>query len=280
MPPKPAPESDKLEKRSASVNYTDGFRSGLEWWLVIMLLIIGAMFIAVIFNEQYREAFEEILPGLQLTIIVTLGSFVASMFLGLVLGVARVSNNVAIQTIARVYIEFVRGMPMLVWLFLIALVLTPDAVDLLNWILRTDIRTRSVSFAWRGAIALCLFYAAFLAEVFRAGIQSVDFGQKEAGRALGLTDREVLRKITLPQAFRNTLPAFGNDLIALMKDTSLISVIAGAELTYNARIYSGSSFRFREAFFVLAVFYVTLTLVLSLLLQLWERRLAIPGRTD
>jgi len=198
----------------------------------------------------------------------------------LFIGVARVSSNRFLETISRVYIEFVRGMPMLVWLFLIALVLAPDAVDLVNKILGTDVKTRSVSFAWRGAIALCLFYAAFLAEVFRAGIQSVDFGQKEAGRSLGLTDRQVLRKITLPQAFRNTLPAFGNDLIALMKDTSLISVIAGAELTYNARIYSGSSFRFREAFFVLAVFYVTLTLVLSLLLQVWERRLAIPGRTD
>jgi polar amino acid transport system permease protein len=280
MPPKSAPESDKLEKRSANVNYTDGVRSRLEWWLVIMVMIIGAMFLAVIFNDQYREAWEEIVPGLQTTIIVTLGSFVASMFLGLVLGVARVSNNTFIQTIARVYIEFVRGMPMLVWLFVIAFVLTPDAVDLVNWILRTEVKTRSVSNTWRGAIALCLFYAAFLAEVFRAGIQSVDFGQKEAGRALGLTDREVLRKITLPQAFRNMLPAFGNDLISLMKDTSLISVIAGAELTYNARIYSGSSFRFREAFFVLAVFYVTLTLVLSLLFQLWERYLTIPGRSD
>lgn len=280
MPPKSAPKADKLDERPASVNYADGFRSGLEWWLVIMMLIIGAMFLAVIFNDQYREAFEEILPGFQLTVVVTLGSFVASMFLGLVLGVARVSNNMVIQTAARVYIEFVRGMPMLVWLFVIAFVLTPDAVDIVNWILRTEVKTRSVSMAWRGAIALCLFYAAFLAEVFRAGIQSVDFGQKEAGRALGLNDREVLRKITLPQAFRNTLPAFGNDLISLMKDTSLISVIAGAELTYQARLYSGSSFRFREAFFVLAVFYVTITLVLSLLLQLWERRLAIPGRTD
>ena len=264
----------------ASTKTSFDFREGFPYWLVVMLGIIGFMVFQVIVNDQYREAYTEILPGLRLTLIVTAGSFFASMFLGLFIGVARVSSNRFLETISRVYIEFVRGMPMLVWLFLIALVLAPDAVDLINKILGTDVKTRSVSFAWRGAIALCLFYAAFLAEVFRAGIQSVDFGQKEAGRSLGLTDRQVLRKITLPQAFRNTLPAFGNDLIALMKDTSLISVIAGAELTYNARIYSGSSFRFREAFFVLAVFYVTLTLVLSLLLQVWERRLAIPGRTD
>jgi polar amino acid transport system permease protein len=276
------PTSTTGEKTVAvtSTKTSFDFREGFPYWLVVMLGIIGFMVFQIIVNDQYREAYTEILPGLRLTLIVTAGSFFASMFLGLFIGVARVSSNRFLETISRVYIEFVRGMPMLVWLFLIALVLAPDAVDLINKILGTDVKTRSVSFAWRGAIALCLFYAAFLAEVFRAGIQSVDSGQKEAGRSLGLTDRQVLRKITLPQAFRNTLPAFGNDLIALMKDTSLISVIAGAELTYNARIYSGSSFRFREAFFVLAVFYVTLTLVLSLLLQVWERRLAIPGRTD
>lgn len=279
MPPTSATGTNTAVETTAAKTSFD-FKEGFPYWLAIMLGIIGFMVLQVIVNDAYREAYEEIIPGLKLTLIVTAGSFVASMLLGLFIGVARVSSNRFLETIARVYIEFVRGMPMLVWLFVIALVLTPDAVDLVNSILGTDVKTRTVTFAWRGAIALCLFYAAFLAEVFRAGIQSVEYGQKEAGRALGLTDRQVLRKITLPQAFRNTLPAFGNDLIALMKDTSLISVIAGAELTYNARIYSGSSFRFREAFFVLAVFYVTLTLVLSLLLQLWERRLAIPGQTD
>lgn len=253
-------------------------KEGFPWWLVVMGGIITWMVIQVVVNEAYAEAFDAIILGLQLTIVVTAGSFLASMVLGLMLGIARLSRNRVIETIARVYIEFVRGMPMLVWLFVIALVLTVDAVDLVNFVLGTEFRARSISFAWRGAIALSLFYAAFLAEVFRAGIQSVDRGQKEAGRALSLTERQIMRKITLPQALRNTLPAIGNDLIALMKDTSLISIIAGAEITYQARIYSGSSFRFREAFFVLAVFYVTLTLILSLLLQYWERKIATPGR--
>jgi len=278
MPPSSTASSQQVATAPTKTSFD--FRDGLPYWLIVMLGIIGFMVFQVIVNDAYREAYTEILPGLKLTLIVTVGSFVASMVLGLIIGIARVSSNRVLETVARVYIEFVRGMPMLVWLFLIALVLTPDMVDLINKIFGSDVKTRSVSFAWRGAIALCLFYAAFLAEVFRAGIQSVDHGQMEAGKALGLTDRHVLRKITLPQAFRNTLPAFGNDLIALMKDTSLISVIAGAELTYHARIYSGSSFRFREAFFVLAVFYVTLTLILSLLLQVWERHLEIPGRAE
>ena len=253
-------------------------KNGFPYWLIVMLGIIGWMVVQIITNDAYREAFNEIRPGLRLTLIVTAGSFLASMVLGLGLGLARLSRNRVIETMARVYIEFVRGMPMLVWLFVIALVLTVDVVDFINWVFQSDIKARSVSFAWRGSIALSLFYAAFLAEVFRAGIQSVASGQKEAGRALGLTQHQIMRSITIPQAFRNTLPAIGNDLIALMKDTSLISVIAAAELTYRARIYSGSTFRFREAFFVLAVFYVALTVLLSLLLQLWEKKLKVPGR--
>lgn len=252
-------------------------RSGFPYWFALMVGVILFMAIQVVVNENYREAWNEIIPGLTLTLIVTAGAFAASMVLGLALGIARLSRNRLIETIARVYIEFVRGMPMLVWLFVIALVITPDLVDGFNSVTGQDFRARSVSFAWRGGIALSLFYAAFLAEVFRAGIQSVPSGQREAGRALGLSTRQVLQKISLPQAFRNTLPAIGNDLIALMKDTSLISIVAAAEITYQARIYSGSTFRFRESFFVLAMVYVVLTLVLSLLLQFWERRIATPG---
>lgn len=260
-------------------NTTDfNLKDGFPYWLVVMLGIIGWMVVQIITTDVYREAFNEIRPGLNLTLITTAGAFLASMVLGLGIGLARLSRNRFVETLARVYIEFVRGMPMLVWLFLIALVLTVDFVDFINWIFQSDVKARTISFAWRGSIALSLFYAAFLAEVFRAGIQSVPSGQKEAGRALGLSQRQIMANVTIPQAFRNTLPAIGNDLIALMKDTSLISVIAAAELTYRARIYSGSSFRFREAFFVLAVFYLALTLLLSLLLQLWERKLRVPGR--
>ena len=131
--------------------------------------------------------------------------------------------------------------------------------------------------ALRGAAALSLFYAAFIAEVFRAGIQSVPITQSEAGRSMGMTEGQITRKVVLPQAVRNMLPALGNDLIALMKDTSLVSVLAVRELTQMARLYSGSSFRFREAFFILMVIYVVLTLGLSLLLRWYERKVAIPG---
>lgn len=247
---------------------------GLEPWLIIMLAVIAWMGVQILTNDAYGEAWDNIVPGFKLTIYLTVGAFIVAMPLGLLIGMGRLSSNRVINTISQVYIEFIRGMPMLVWLFVVAFVLTRDIADVLG------VRTRDISMAWRGGAALCLFYAAFIAEVFRAGIQSVDPGTIEAGQAIGLKPFRVFRHIVFPQALRNALPALGNDFIALMKDTSLVSVLAVGEITYEARIYLGSSFRIRESYFILAVIYVTLTLALSLALQMWERRLAIPGRAD
>ncbi|MEZ5246457.1 MAG: amino acid ABC transporter permease [Acidimicrobiales bacterium] len=242
-----------------------------QWWLLVMLLIIGWMAIQVLTTDRYGEAWENIVPGLRTTLYLTVVSFAIAVPLGLAIGMARLSRNRIVNTIAQVYIEFVRGMPMLVWLFVVAFVLTRDLADLIN------VRTRDIDMLYRGAAALSLFYAAFIAEVFRAGIQSVGAGQVEAARAVGLGRLQVQRHVVLPQALRNALPALGNDFIALMKDTSLVSVLAIGDITYEARIYLGSSFRIRESYFILAIMYVTMTLILSLGLQWWERRLDIPG---
>lgn len=249
------------------------------WWLVGLLLIIGGMVVAILFSEAYQEAFANIFPvpltlaeGIVMTFYLTLGSFVVATVLGLAIGLARVSRNSALRNVAALYIEFVRGIPMLVFIFFVALVLVPDFAGLINQ------PSRAFPMAIRGGAALSLFYAAFIAEVFRAGIQSVHIEQSEAGRSLGLTEGKIMRLIILPQAVRNMLPALGNDMIALMKDTSLVSVLAVRELTQMARLYSGSTFRFRESFFILMAIYVVLTLGLSLLLRWYEGKVAIPDR--
>ena len=248
------------------------------WWLAGLLVIIVAMVLAILFSEEYQQAFTRIFPvplnlieGVAMTLYLTIGSFIVATFMGLFIGLARVSKKTVASNLAALYIEFIRGIPMLVFLFTVALVLVPDFADLI------DQPSRAIPMAVRGGFALSLFYAAFIAEVFRAGIQSVPRDQSQAGTALGLTDRQVMRKIVLPQAVRNMLPALGNDLISLMKDTSLVSVLAVRELTQMARLYSGTSFRFRESFFVLMVIYVVLTLGLSLMLRWYERKVAIPG---
>jgi len=292
---------------------------GTPWWLVALVLIIAGMVFAIVVNPDFREAFENIFPwplieslfekidvvrgstgdevsvqilvdrkliwtrGIGLTLMLTVGSFIASLFFGLLIGLGRIAEaapsagpmsklmTTVIRNAATLYIEFIRGIPMLVFIFIIALVIVPDVADLLNF------ESRAVSNAWRGAAALALFYAAFIAEVFRAGIQSVPSGQVEAGKAVGLKGLQIMRTIVLPQAIRNMLPALGNDLISLMKDTSLVSVLAVRELTQMARLYTGSTFRFREGFFILAVLYVSLTLGMSLLLRWYEKRISIPG---
>lgn len=302
------------------------------WWLVAMVGIIVFMGVAIITNDDYRNAFDAIFPvplrltkGIALTLILTGASFLLSTVIGLVVALLRLANYkgrrwywpalfiavaavstflvfqsaveptqkiimlgllwgvavlaswrqdiavVIIRNTATLYIEFVRGVPMLVWIFLIALVVVPSFGSLLA------LEPRAINSAMKATIALSLFYAAFIAEVFRAGIQSVPSGQIEAGKAVGLKEAQIMRTITLPQAVRNMLPALGNDLIALMKDTSLVSVLAVSELTQMARLYAGSSFRFRESYFVLVILYVTLTLCLSLMLRWYERRIAIPG---
>lgn len=253
-------------------------KGDFPWWLVAMVVFIGLMVALIATNDEYRQAFEAVLPiplvwnqGLALTLILTVGSFVVAIFLGLFIALGRMSRNAILRNTATFYIELVRGIPMLVFIFIIALVFAPDFADLIN------VESRAISQAWRGAAALSLFYAAFIAEVFRAGIQSVEYGQVEAGSAIGLSKSQNRRLIILPQAVRNMLPALGNDLISLMKDTSLVSVLAVRELTQQARLYTASSFRFREGFLILIVLYVILTLALSLLLRWYEKRIEIPG---
>lgn len=257
--------------------------SEFPWWLVALLGIIGAMGLTIVLNVEYQEAFLRIIPGLALTFGVTIAAFVASLALGLIIGLGRIAKPrdgagffrrvlvTFIRNAATLYIEFVRGIPVIVFMFAVAFVLAPDFADLIN------VESRAITQAYRGAAALALFYAAFIAEVIRAGIQSVPVGQIEAGKAVGLHGRQILRQITLPQAVRNMLPALGNDLISLMKDTSLLSVLAVRELTQQARLYSGSTFRFRESFFILMVIYVALTLILSLLLRWYENKISVPG---
>ncbi len=310
-PTNPAPASSIVKFDAAD----------FPWWFAGILLIIGFMGYLIVSNPDYNEAFDNVLPwplveevevapldgqteapidpetgepqterqivlfrGIGLTLILTLGAFVASLALGLFLGLGRIAGRVPGQNalirlgqvvarnLSTLYIELVRGIPMIVFIFAVALVFAPDFAGLLG------LEPRAITNAWRGAAALSLFYAAFIAEVFRAGIQSVPVGQVEAGRAVGLKEGQIMRQVVLPQAVRNMLPALGNDLISLMKDSSLISVLAVREVTQMARLYTGSSFRFREGFFVLMLLYVTLTISLSLVLRWYERRISIPDR--
>ena len=128
----------------------------------------------------------------------------------------------------------------------------------------------------KATVAVGLVYAAFIAEVLRAGVESVTKGQREAGMSLGLTRFQVFRTIVWPQAIKNIMPALGNDLIALLKDSSLVSILAVRELTQMAKLWTGVTFQFMAGYLILAAFYLLLTVSLSIGLQWYERRITTP----
>ena len=236
-------------------------------WVFIMLALITWMIYTIISGDEYIKAFNFIIPGIRITFGATFVSFLIALILGLFLGIGRISDNKFLSTISRTYIEFVRGIPILILIFTMAFVVVVDAAEFLN------INNGNVPMIIRAIIALSVFYGAYIAEVFRAGIESVPVGQREGGASLGLSERQVMRHIVLPQAFRNMLPALGNDFISMMKDSSLLSVLAVQDLTYKGRLYSGSTFRFQETYLVLTVLYLCITLLLSGLQRRLERRL-------
>jgi polar amino acid transport system permease protein len=125
----------------------------------------------------------------------------------------------------------------------------------------------------RAVIALSVTYGAFLAEIFRAGIQSIGRGQMEAARSQGMSYWQAMRYIILPQAIRNVLPALGNDFISMLKDSSLVSVLAVRDITQIARLYAGRTFQYEQSYITLAVLYLTMTVLLSLLMKYIEKRI-------
>lgn len=236
------------------------------WWLFIILAIIVYMIVQITTDSVYQNIFNTILQGLTTTLYVTAVSFVFALVLGLVLGLGRISSNLVIRNIAITYIEFIRGVPILVLIFAISYAVVPSLSKL------SGLSNNAISLQTRAIIALVLIYSAYIAEILRAGIESIGRGQMEAARSHGMSHVQAMRYIILPQAIRNVLPALGNDLIALLKDTSLVSVLGVREITQVSRLSVSTTFLYEETYFILTLFYLAMTLVLSLLLQWVQRR--------
>lgn len=253
----------------------------VQWWLVAIILLGGWMILSVVSSADYRVIFSAVAKGLGVTISVSLIAYAASLVLGLCLGLMRASYCRVAKEISTFYIELVRGLPMLVILYYIAFVGAPALAQALNAIFAPlisagfmrPIEARNFDFATRAVLALTLGYAAFIAEIFRAGIESVDKGQIEAAEALGMTHGQVMRRIVLPQAIKNVLPALGNEFVAIIKDSSLVSALGVQDITQLGKVYSASTFKFFETYNAVAFFYLCLTVSLSLLVRQLEKRL-------
>jgi len=264
----------------------------MPWWALILVLL-GVLIAYFIYTKPtYQDAFLFLISGVRLTILVSLVSFALSLVLGLILGLGRVSKNVVFYTISSVYVEVVRGIPILVLLIYFAYVVTPVALQLLNALgtvilqnlafgplvrlaeYLANLNIQNVDMLVRAIMGLAFAYAAFEAEVFRAGIQSIERGQMEAARSLGMSYFQGMRYIILPQAIRRVLPPLGNDFIGLLKDSSLISVLAVRELTHLGKLNRARTFQTFETWNTVAFLYLILTLSLSVLVKVMERRMS------
>jgi polar amino acid transport system permease protein len=260
-------------------------RREVPYWL------LAAVFLAVLFawliaaDGDYAVIFWALRRGIVVTLWVSIVAFALAMALGLILALARLSRRRLWREVATFVIEIVRGIPVLVLLFYVAFVGAPQMVGLWNTVLAVpidagwlpSITVRQFDMTWRAIVALTISYSAFIAEIFRAGIEAVPKGQIEAAASLGLKRRQIMRLVILPQAVRTVLPPLGNDFVAMIKDSALVSALGVQDITQLGKVYSASTFRFFETYNVVAYLYLVMTVGLSLLVRGLESRLKRRG---
>lgn len=249
------------------------------WWLLIAAVLILLFAANAAQDDVYRRVWEQVRQGIWTTLWVTVVAYSIALVLGFIVALLRRSRNAVVYQAVTLYVEVVRGIPTLVLVYFIVLAATPELVRLGNelgaWMVNNGVltfvgeplsalRTRDVSNVGRAIAGLAISYSAFLSEVFRAGIESIAVGQHEAGTSLGMTRWQVMRYIVLPQAFRNVLPPLANDFIAMLKESSLVSIVGVNDITRQGSTFASANFVFFQSYNVVALTYLVMTLSLSI----------------
>lgn len=224
-----------------------------------LLNILNDMLVSNIFTNIYKilvKYFPLLIKGLGMTLLLSLLTVVFGAIVGFLISLLTMSKNKVLKFIGNAYVEVIRGVPLLLQLSAIYLVM-PNTVS------------KFVS----TTIALVINSGAYVAEIFRAGIQAVDKGQEEAARSLGLNRMQTMYKIILPQAIKNILPAIGNEYVTVIKETSLASSFYLGELMSAQKLIGSVTYLYFEAYIAVAIFYFISTFSLSKLIKLLERRL-------
>jgi glutamine transport system permease protein len=208
------------------------------------------------------EFLPQLMTGLYYTLLISVLGLLIGFILGAIFGMGRVAKNKIIYGISTVYIEVIRGTPVLVqaiWIYFALPLIIGMNIDSIV----------------AGVIVIAINSGAYIAEIVRGAVQSIEKGQMEAGRSLGLDHGKTMRYIIWPQAFKRMIPPLGNQFIISIKDTSLLSVILVPELIFQGRLIAANHFNAVEIYTTVAAFYLVITLSLSLVLRLLERRLDI-----
>lgn len=242
------------------------------WWGLVILVLIIIILLLVSSPDPYLRIFKFTQDGVWVTLTVTLVSFILTMILGLIGGLGRVSKHKFVYAITSLYVEIVRGVPLLVqlmvWYFAF-----PAIVIKLGTALKIDsLKNYLANPIMMAIVGISFCYAAYMAEIVRAGIESLPVGQMEAARSLGMTNWQATQYIILPQAYRTIMPAIGNEFISLLKDSSLVSVVAVADLTRRGREFMSTTFLPIETWAMVALLYLLMTLISARIVNVIEKK--------
>jgi polar amino acid transport system permease protein len=268
--------------RSHMIPATDRL-SRLPYWLLAALLIAVIAFWTIASNENYKIIFAAVSKGVWTTIYVSIVAYSLALLLGLGWCMLRVSKVRWMEEVSSFFVEVLRGIPMLVLLYFISFAGAPALAGLLNWLgsplieagIMDAFSPRQFDFTARAILALSIGYSAFISEILRAGIESIEKEQKEAAQTEGAGYWHIMRFILLPQAIRNVLPALGNEFIAMLKDSALVSVLGVQDITQLGKVYSASTFKFFQTYSIVALLYLVMTLGLAMLIRWLEQRLEL-----
>src|SRR3954451_14581902 len=241
-------------------------------FVVTWVVLIGGLILLLVSGGRVKGDFMAewapyILGGVPITLFISISSILLAIGFAVLGALGRLSSIASIYATATLYVSLMRGTPLLVQIFFVYLAL-PQIIPAAS-----DIPLLAL-----GIFALAFNYGAYMTEIFRAGIQAVPPGQREAAEALGMRERLVMRRIVLPQAIRIVTPAIGNEFIAMTKDSALVSVIGIQELLWRAQRVGSSNFRSLETLLFAAAVYWMITIILSFFQDRLEKRLARGDR--
>jgi polar amino acid transport system permease protein len=259
--------------------------TGFDRWWFLFLAVIGLVALLVFaVPDPFKQIFNFLLDGVGVTLKVTIVSFCFILVVGMLGGLARVSSSRILSGIASLYVEVVRGIPVLVWLLWIWFALPQllqalgkAAMPSLPWLGQAFLSVKLNEY-FAADLGLTFAYGAYMTEVFRAGIQSISKGQMEAARSLGMNYLQAMRYIILPQAVRVILPPVGNEFVTLLKDSSLVSILAVSDLTRRGREFVATSFLSFDTFTMVALIYLIMTLFFTRISSAIERNLSVEKR--
>lgn len=261
----------------------------LPWWAFLIMLTGVILVYNFLTNETYNKIISTLIEGVQVTAMAALSAYAIALFLGLTTALMQLSNNVITRNVGQLYVQIIRGVPILVqilyWGFVVGPAIATGINNLGLWLANIGLLgpengliAYKMDFILRGIFALAFSYGAFSSEIFRAGLQSIERGQREAASALGLSWFQSFRFIVLPQALRRILPPLGNDFIAMVKETSLLSALGIGDITQLGKKYAAASFLYLETYNTVGFLYLSLTLLLSSGVRFMERRLKTDQR--